>query len=122
VLRAPLVVAHKAMSTTIDWVWGIDLDTTTRVGRRVRLLHHGNTVIEAEAIGDDVLLHHNITLGTRGRADSGPRPTIESGATIGVGAVILGAVTIGAGSTVGANAVVLTSCPAGSRVAGVPAR
>ena len=120
--RAPLVLAHKALSTAIDWAWGIDLDTTTRIGRRVRFMHHGSTVIEARAIGDVVQIHHNTTLGTRGRADGGPRPTIESGTTVGVGAVILGDVTIGAGTTVGANAVVLTSCPAGSRVAGVPAR
>jgi N-acetylglucosaminyl-diphospho-decaprenol L-rhamnosyltransferase len=121
-LRAPLVLAHKALSTAVDWVWGIDLDTTTRVGRRVRFLHHGSTVIEAQSIGDDVQIHHNTTLGTRGRVDGGPRPTIESGVIIGVGAVILGDITIGAGTSVGANAVVLTSCPAGSRLSGVPAR
>ena len=48
--------------------------------------------------------------------------TVEDGAAIGSGAVVLGGVTIGARALVGAGAVVSRDVPPGARVAGVPAR
>lgn len=48
--------------------------------------------------------------------------TIEDGASIGSGAVILGGITIGRGALVGAGAVVSRDVVAGDVVAGVPAR
>jgi acetyltransferase-like isoleucine patch superfamily enzyme len=48
--------------------------------------------------------------------------TIEDGASLGSGSVILGGVTVGSGAVVGAGAVVSRDVPAGAVVAGVPAR
>jgi acetyltransferase-like isoleucine patch superfamily enzyme len=48
--------------------------------------------------------------------------TVERGAAIGSGAVILGGVRIGERALVGAGAVVTSDVPAGETVAGVPAR
>lgn len=47
--------------------------------------------------------------------------TIEDGAWIGIGAIVLKGVTIGAGARVGAGAVVTHDVPAGAEVAGNPA-
>jgi sugar O-acyltransferase (sialic acid O-acetyltransferase NeuD family) len=48
--------------------------------------------------------------------------TVGAGAHIGIGAVVIEAVRIGEGALVGAGAVVIRDVPAGTRVAGVPAR
>ncbi len=48
--------------------------------------------------------------------------TIEDGASLGSGSVILGGVTVGANAIVGAGAVVTRDVPPGGTVAGVPAK
>ena len=50
------------------------------------------------------------------------RTVVETGASLGSGAVILGGVTVGAGALVGAGAVVTDDVGRGDIVAGVPAR
>jgi serine O-acetyltransferase len=121
-LRAPLSALYKVASRSVNWFWGIDLGYTVKLGRRVRIWHHGGIVLSARSIGDDVHIRHNTTMGIARRSERAKRPTIESGVDIGVGACILGDVTIGRDSVVGANAVVVTSFPPGSRIVGVPAR
>jgi serine O-acetyltransferase len=124
-LRRPLEVAHKLLFTAVDWVWGINLPRTTRLGRRVRIWHNGSIWLNARSIGNDVQIRHDTTLGSvRIRDSQRPEqlPVIEDGADIGSGACILGPVTLGRGAVVGANAVVLQSVPPEATVFGVPAR
>jgi len=71
-------------------------------------------------IGKNVVICEQVTIG--GRAPHTGAPVIEDECRIGVGARILGPITIGRGSAVGANAVVLEDVPPGSVVAGVPGR
>ncbi len=123
--RRPLDVAQKVLSTATDWVWGINIPRTTRVGRRVRIWHNGSIFLNARSIGNDVQIRHDTTLGAVRLKDSkepDKLPVIEDGADIGSGACVLGGVTLGRGAVVGANAVVLQSVPAGATVFGVPAR
>jgi serine O-acetyltransferase len=121
-IRTPLSIAYKVASRSINWMWGIDLGYTVKLGRRVRIWHHGGIVLSARSIGDDVHIRHNTTMGVARRSEITKRPTVESGVDIGVGACILGDVTIGHDSVVGANAVVVSSFPPHSRIGGIPAR
>jgi UDP-2-acetamido-3-amino-2,3-dideoxy-glucuronate N-acetyltransferase len=50
------------------------------------------------------------------------RTVVESGASIGTGAVLMGGIRIGEGARVGAGAVVTRDVPAGATVVGNPAR
>ena len=118
---APL---HAALATAVDWLWGIDLPTAVALGRRVRIWHNGATSLHARAIGDDVHIHHDTTLGSL-RADqhrSDALPTIESGVRIESGVSILGAITVGRNAVVRANSVVLRHVAPDTVVCGVPAR
>lgn len=121
-LRAPLTLAYRMLSTAVTWLWGIDLPYTVKLGRRVRIWHHGGMVLGARAIGDDVHIRHNTTFGILSRDRLGDKPIIGSRVDIGVGACILGAVTVGDDSVIGPNSVVLRDVPPGSVMMGVPAR
>jgi len=120
-LRAPLTVAYHTAFTSLNWLWGIDLCYTVKLGRRVRIWHHGGSVIGARSIGDDVHIRHNTTLGLVSRSEPN-KPIIGNRVDIGVGACILGGVTVGDDCVIGANSVVLKDLPAGSTALGIPAR
>jgi serine O-acetyltransferase len=121
-LRAPLTLAYLATERALNWMWGIQLPYTVRLGRRVRIWHHGGTVLGARAIGDDVHIRHNTTFGVLTRGDNAAKPIIGNRVDVGVGAVILGPVTVGDDAVVGPNSVVLRHVPPGTVVMGVPAR
>lgn len=121
-LRAPLTAAYHIAFTGMNWLWGIDLDYTVKLGRRVRLWHHGGMVLGARAIGDDVHIRHNTTFGLLSRQADNAKPIIGSRVDIGVGACVLGAVTVGDDSVIGANSVVTRDLPRGATVFGIPAR
>jgi serine O-acetyltransferase len=123
--RRPLELSHRLASTAVDWIWGINVPRTTRVGRRVHIWHNGSILLDARSIGNDVQIRHDTTFGPARAADgAGPesRPVIEDGADVGSGACVLGPVSVGRGAVVGANTVVLETVPPGVRVIGVPAR
>ncbi|MEO8243724.1 MAG: serine acetyltransferase [bacterium] len=121
-LRAPMSLLYKVMAKQCEWVCGIMLPYTVRVGRRVRLDHFGGMILVAQAIGDDVIIRQNTTFGIANLQALTTRPVIGNGVEIGAGAVIVGGIHIGDGAIIGANAVVTRSVPAGAVMGGVPAR
>jgi N-acetylglucosaminyl-diphospho-decaprenol L-rhamnosyltransferase len=121
-LRAPLSAAYHAAFTGVTWLWGIDLSYTVKLGRRVRIWHHGGIVLSARSIGDDVHIRHNTTLGVVRRDEDDKKPIIGDRVDIGVGSCVLGAVTVGSDAIIGANSVVVRDVPAGCTVVGAPAR
>lgn len=121
-LRAPLTLLHSGMAWLVELVGGIHLPYTVRLGRRVRIWHHGAIVLHARSIGNDVHIRHCTTLGVASRDQLRAIPTIEDRVDIGCGACVLGYVTVGHDSRIGANAVVVSNIPPYSTAVGVPAR
>lgn len=121
-LRLPLTLVYRAMFRLGQWMAGMMLPYTVRVGRRVRLDHFGGMVLVAQAIGDDVIIRQNTTFGIAGMAGLQDRPVIGNGVEIGAGAVIVGPIRVGDGAVIGANAVVTKDVPPGAVMGGVPAR
>jgi serine O-acetyltransferase len=108
---------------------GIEIHPGARIGRRFFIDHGTGVVIgETAEIGDNVMLYHQVTLGAtgwwrhRGEGRVKRHPTIEDNVTIGVGASVLGPITVGHDSKIGAMALVLESLPAHSVVMAQPAR
>jgi len=121
-VRAPLSASYKVAFVLSDWLFGIELPYTVKLGRRVRIWHHGGIVINAHAIGDDVHIRHNTTMGVARRSKLTELPRVEDRVDIGVGAVILGNVTVGSDARIGANSVVIHDVPPGATAVGAPAR
>jgi serine O-acetyltransferase len=121
-VRVPFSLIYRFFSRLAELFGGIHLPYTVRLGRRVRIWHHGGIVLHARSIGDDVQIRHNTTFGLATSARARAIPTIENRVDIGCGACVLGDVTIGHDSLIGANAVVVSNIPPYSTAVGIPAR
>ncbi len=103
-------------------VWtGISLPPEATIGPGLLIQHFGGIVINGSAvIGSDCTFHHGVTIGNR--VPGGPSPRVGNRVMVGVGAVVLGGITIGDDVEIGANAVVVASIPNDAVAVGIPAR
>jgi len=121
-LRAPFTVIYRFLYLFVEITTGISLPYTVALGRRVRIWHHSGIILNARAIGDDVHIRQNTTMGVISVERFQDIPTIGNRVEIGCGACILGGITVGDDSIIGANAVVRSDVPPDSLAVGVPAR
>jgi serine O-acetyltransferase len=87
-------------------------------------IDHGMGVVigETTIIGRNCTLYQGVTLGGTGKDRGKRHPTLEENVVVGVGAAVLGDITIGRGSRVGGGAVVVNDVPPNCTVVGVPGR
>jgi serine O-acetyltransferase len=119
-LRAPATIVYNAAYIGVRTLWGIDLPYNVKVGRRLRIDHHGVLLMGACEIGDDVRVRNHVTLGLR-RLNENAFPTIGDRVELGPGACVTGPIHIGSDSTVCGNSVPLRDVAPGKVVAGSPA-
>lgn len=92
------------------------------VSEGLRIWHVGSIVVHANAkIGKNCQLHGMNCIGNKGNAATGV-PIIGDNVNIGMGAVVIGDITLGNNVSIGANAVVTNSASNNSVLAGVPAK
>lgn len=121
-LRIIPTLIYRFFNKLAQILFGMKLDYTVKVGRRVKLEHFGGMILGAREIGNDVWIRQNTTLGIRSVEDPRAKPMIGSFVDIGAGAVIVGNITIGDNSIVGANTVIFSNVPPNSVVSGVPGK
>ena len=120
-LRIPFF--PRLLSQIGRFLTGIEIHPGATIGRGFFIDHGMGVVIgETAEIGDWVMLYQGVTLGGTGKQRGKRHPTVEDDAIIGVGAIVLGAITIGKGARVGGGAVVVRDVPPHSTAVGVPAR
>lgn len=115
--------AARFFSQVNRFFTGIEIHPGATIGERFFIDHGMGVVIgETTVIGDDVTLYQGVTLGGTGKETGKRHPTLEDCVVVGVGAAVLGNITIGRGSRVGGGAVVIDNVPANSTVVGIPGR
>lgn len=127
--RTGLPVVPRLISELNRFVTGIEIHPGAKIGRGFFIDHGMGVVIgETAEIGDDCTLYQDVTLGIyhaqearrlRGRKR---HPTLQNNVIVGVGAKILGAITVGEGAIVAPGAVVTRDVPPHATVMGIPAR
>jgi acetyltransferase-like isoleucine patch superfamily enzyme len=113
----------------------VEVQKNAKVGRNCKVSSH-TFICEGVTIEDDVFIGHGVTfindIYPRATTSSGAlqtqddwkveRTVVKRGASVGSGTTILANVTIGENALVGAGSMVTRDVPAGSIVAGNPAR
>lgn len=113
----------RFLSQVARWFTGVEIHPGATIGDRFFIDHGMGVVIgETSVIGDDVTIYQGVTLGGTGKESGKRHPTLEDCVVVGVGAAVLGNITIGNGSKVGGGAVVIDDVPPNSTVVGIPGR
>jgi len=106
--RSRLKLLARIFANWVRTVTGIEIHPAAKIGRRFFIDHGMGVVIgETAVIGDDVIIYHDVTLGSTKYMKGKRHPTIEKGVVIGAGARVLGPITIGEGARISANSLVV---------------
>lgn len=102
---------------------GIEIHPNARIGRGFFIDHGMGVVIgETAVVGEDCTIYQGVTLGGTSLGRGKRHPTLGNNVTVGVGAALLGAITIGDNAKIGGGSVVVRDVPANATAVGVPAR
>ena len=103
--------------------FGIDMPISQKIGKGLYVGHFGGIVVGKDVtIGKNCNLSHGVTIGQVNRGRKKVSPIIGDNVYIGVGAKVLGKITIGNNVAIGANCVVIKDIPDKAVVVGVPGK
>jgi len=119
--RIGIPIVPRALSYFGRFLTGAEIHPAAKIGKNFFIDHATGVVIgETAEIGDNVMLYQGVTLGGHGwwRDHKGEKrhPTLEDNVVVGVGAAILGPVTIKKTTRVGGLAVIIDDIPEDSTV------
>lgn len=109
-----LYINHRILSLIL----GCFVPFSCQIGRRVEFKHgfFGVFISSKAIINDDCKILHQVTIGSNyGSNGEILAPLIENGVFIGVGAKVIGGISVGSMSKIGANALIVKSVPSNSK-------
>lgn len=122
-LRKLLTLIYRFLYRLVRNHYGIELQATAWVGRRVRLIHqHGIVIHHFTIIGDGCWIRQGVTIGGGVDWARDDHATLGKDVRIGAGAVLMGRFNVGDGARIGPNAVVSRPVGVGALVMAPPPR
>jgi serine O-acetyltransferase len=119
--RVPLL--PRLISNLNRFCTGIEIHPGARLAEGVFIDHGMGVVIgETAIVGENTLIYQGVTLGGTSQLKKKRHPTLGKNVVVGVGAMVIGDITIGDGSKIGAGSVVINSVPPHATVIGIPGR
>ena len=116
-------LSGRLLSHLGRFLTGVEIHPGATIGRGVMIDHGMGVVIgETAVVGDDCSIFQGVTLGGTGKQGGKRHPTLGNRVVVGVGASVLGDISVGDGARIGAGSVVLKDVPADSTAVGIPAR
>ena len=103
----------------LEYKYGVFLNTNIHIGSGLYIEHGGCIYLNAEYIGENFSVFHEVTLGT---TPGKGKPYVGDDVTIYMGAKVVGNVKLNNKCIIGANAVVTKDVQEGKTVAGIPAK
>jgi serine O-acetyltransferase len=126
ILKTIVGWAYKGMHIWCRNFYGIELYSSAKIGKRLRISHQSGIVLDPKLVlGDDCSIRQGVTIGRvdgQGLEERAKAPVIGNRVRIGLGAAVLGGVTIGDDVVIAPYCVVTTDVPAGCLVACAPPR
>ena len=116
------LVTYGILNQMVIFFHHFEIAKEASIGKGFYLAHYSNIKIGPAVIGENSMMHHNITIGMRSAQGDQGVPTIGNNVWIGTGAVISGDITIGNNVTISAGCVISKNIPEGCLVAGNPGR
>lgn len=93
-----------------------------KIGGGFLVCHGNSTIVYAQSIGKNFLVHQNVTVGRGKMIDGCDVPVIGDNVLIGTGAIVIGGIHIGNNVKIGAGTVVNKDVPDDCTVVGNPMR
>lgn len=119
--RVPLL--PRLISNVSRFFTGIEIHPGAQLAEGVFIDHGMGVVIgETAIVGENTLIYQGVTLGGTSQLKKKRHPTLGKNVVVGVGAMVIGDITIGDGSKIGAGSVVINSVPPHATVIGIPGR
>ena len=119
--RVPLL--PRLISNLSRFFTGIEIHPGAQLAEGVFIDHGMGVVIgETAIVGENTLIYQGVTLGGASLLKKKRHPTLGRNVVVGVGAMVIGDITVGDGSKIGAGSVVINSVPSHATVIGVPGR
>lgn len=119
-LRIPLMLPYRIINRVWRLFLQVNIACQAQIGPGLCLIHPASIWIPPTRIGENVLIFHEVTLGSNLGMDG--FPVIGDNVDIYCGARVLGGISVGSGSKIGANCVVTSSLKPRSLVALPPMR
>jgi serine O-acetyltransferase len=120
---AGIPLLPRFISHVNRFLTGIEIHPGAAIGEGVFIDHGMGIVIgETAEIGDNCHLTQGVTLGGTSTRREKRHPTLANNVYVGVGATLIGAISVGEHATIGAGAVVTKDVPAYATVVGIPGR